>query len=330
MAKPYVYITRKLPDETLAEIKQLADIGMWAEEETPVPPEVLRKEAKYADGLITMLTDQVDRSLLEQALSLRVVANLAVGYDNIDVKAATDQGIAVCNTPDVLTDTTADLVFALLMAAARRLIEAADYIKDGKWNNWSPLLLAGNDVHHKTIGIVGMGRIGETVAKRATGFDMNILYYNRSRKPETEKALGATYVAFEKLLEQADFVVCLTPFTPETEKMFDKKAFEQMKSSAVFINASRGQVVNEEALEDALKKGEIAAAGLDVFQNEPIRADHPLVQLKNVVALPHIGSASYETRLAMIDLACRNTIKMLNEESPEAIINGQVLENGEK
>jgi glyoxylate reductase len=325
MTKPYVYVTRKVPDEILKDLSEVAEVGMWREEGTPVPREILEKEAKRAAGLITMLTEKVDRSLLEEATSLQVVANVAVGHDNVDIGTATEKGVAVCNTPDVLTDTTADLTFALLMAAARRMVEAAQYIKDDKWKNWSPFLLAGNDVHHKTIGIVGMGRIGEAVAKRATGFDMKILYHNRSRKPETEKMLGAAYVEFEELLERADFIVCLTPLTSETEGLFDMTAFKRMKRSAVFVNVSRGPVVDEAALLEALNKGEIAAVGLDVFANEPISADHPLLQHENVVALPHIGSASLETRKEMIELACRNTIHVLQGKKPETMINSEIL-----
>ncbi|HEU5139425.1 MAG TPA: D-glycerate dehydrogenase [Bacillales bacterium] len=321
MKKPYVYVTRKVPEETLAELREVAEIGMWPEEEEPVPRDVLLKEAERADGLVTMLTEQVDRELFECAASLKVVANVAVGHDNIDVEAATEHGVTVTNTPDVLTDTTADLVFALLMGAARRIMEAAEYVKKDRWTVWSPMQMAGLDVHHKTLGIVGMGRIGEAVAKRAKGFDMEILYHNRTRKPEAEGRLGAVYSGFDELLAKADFVVCLTPMTEQTRRMFNAKAFRKMKNSAVFVNAARGGVVDESDLEAALKGGEIAAAGLDVFQNEPISSDHPLVQLENVVALPHIGSASQETRTVMIELACRNAALILKGQRAQTPVN---------
>ncbi|WP_096190047.1 2-hydroxyacid dehydrogenase [Evansella halocellulosilytica] len=325
MEKPYVYVTRRVPEEALIPLREYAEVNVWPKEEEPVPLQVLLEEAKKADGLFTMLSDQIDAELIEQAPKLKVVANLAVGFDNIDVEAASKHGIAVCNTPDVLTDTTADLTFALLMATGRRIVESAEYIKDGKWKNWGPLLLAGTDIHHKTIGIVGMGRIGSAVAKRASGFDMNILYYNRSRKEDVEKALDATYTPFDELIEMSDYIVCLAPLTDETKNMFTENVFKRMKPSAIFINASRGGVVDEEALTKALAEKEIAGAGLDVFKEEPIGADHPLLQFRNVVALPHIGSASVETRYDMAKLASRNIVNVLRGERPEALLNEEIF-----
>jgi glyoxylate reductase len=317
MQKPYVFITRKLPEETLVSLKEIAHVRMWPYEEEAVPREVLLKEAQKADGLLTMLSDKIDKELFDNAPSLKVVANLAVGYDNIDIEAAKMKNVRVCNTPDVLTDSTADLAFSLILATARRIVESASYVKEGKWNSWGPLLLAGADVHHKTIGIVGMGRIGEAVARRAKGFDMNILYHNRSRKPEAEKKLGAVYRDFYDLLKESDFVVCLAPLTTETKGMFNREAFQAMKQSAIFINAGRGASVDEEALVDALKNGVIAGAGLDVYVKEPIAADHPLLTMKQVVALPHIGSASVETRKKMSELACRNIAKVIDGKKAE-------------
>lgn len=324
MTRPYVFITRKLPDDIVAPIKDIAEVAMWPYDDIQVPRDVLMNEAKKADALLTMVSDAVDEEILEAGSSLKVVANMGVGFDNIDVPAATRRGIAVCNTPDVLTDTTADLTFALLLATARRVVEAAQWLKEGKWKSWSPLLLAGADVHHKTIGIVGMGKIGQAVAKRATGFDMNILYHNRSRNIEAEQKLGATYCSFKELLEAADFVVCLTPLTEETRHMFDREAFRKMKRSAIFINAARGAVVDEQALYEALVSGEIAAAGLDVFEHEPIDASHPLLALTNVVALPHIGSATKETRTKMMELCCRNIIAVLQGKQPETLVNKEL------
>jgi glyoxylate reductase len=317
MQKPYVFITRKLPEETLVSLKEIAHVGMWPYEEEAVPREVLLKEAQKADGLLTMLSDKIDKELFDNAPSLKVVANLAVGYDNIDIEAAKMKNVRVCNTPDVLTDSTADLAFSLILATARRIVESASYVKEGKWNSWGPLLLAGADVHHKTIGIVGMGRIGEAVARRAKGFDMNILYHNRSRKPEAEMKLGAVYRDFYDLLKESDIVVCLAPLTTETKGMFNREAFQAMKQSAIFINAGRGASVDEEALVDALKNGVIAGAGLDVYVKEPIAADHPLLTMKQVVALPHIGSASVETRKKMSELACRNIAKVIDGKKAE-------------
>jgi glyoxylate reductase len=330
MNKPYVFITRKLPDEAIERLQQFAEVNMWPYEDISVDRNVLLEEAKKADALLTMLSDRIDQEVIEAGKKLKVIANLAVGFDNIDISFATERGIAVCNTPDVLTDTTADLTFALLMATARRLVEAAEFVKAGQWKSWSPLLLAGYDVHHKTIGIVGMGKIGQTVAKRATGFDMEILYHNRSRNEEAERMFGAKYCSFEELLGRSDFVVCLTPLTAETRHLFDKEAFQKMKKSAIFINVSRGPVVDEEALYEVLVNGEIAGAGLDVFYKEPIDGTHPLLALKNVVALPHIGSASMETRLTMMDLCCRNIILVLSGKKPETLVNKEWLcqENG--
>ncbi|MBA2875634.1 2-hydroxyacid dehydrogenase [Thermaerobacillus caldiproteolyticus] len=326
MNKPYVFITRKLPDEAIKPLTTLAEVKMWPYEDVPVTREVLLSEAKKADALFTMLSDRIDREVMEAGESLKVIANLAVGFDNIDVSFATERGIAICNTPDVLTDTTADLTFALLLATARRVVEAAEFVKAGEWKSWSPFLLAGHDVHHKTIGIVGMGKIGQAVAKRATGFEMNILYHNRSRNEEAERKLGATYCTFAELLEKSDFVVCLTPLTNETRWLFNREAFQMMKRSAIFINAARGAVVDEEALYDALINGEIAGAGLDVFEKEPIDRNHPLLALNNVVALPHIGSASVETRVKMMELCCRNIVAVLKGEAPETLVNQQWLE----
>ncbi|MBH9965737.1 2-hydroxyacid dehydrogenase [[Bacillus] enclensis] len=314
--KPSIFITRKLPQAVIEPLNAEYQVEMWEKEDVPVPRDVLLKKAGSASALITMLSDQMDGELLEHASSLKVIANLAVGYDNIDLQAAKEKGVIICNTPDVLTDTTADLTFGLLMAAARRIVEADRYIKEGRWKSWSPLLLAGADIHHKTIGIVGMGSIGETVAKRAKGFDMNILYHNRSRKPEAEEGLGAVYVSMDELLAQSDFVVVLAPLTQETDGLFQKEQFQAMKKSAFFINAARGPIVNEEALTEALKKGEIAGAGLDVFVEEPIDSNHPLLQLDNVVALPHIASSSIETRTAMMNLCVQNVMAVLKGDEP--------------
>lgn len=309
-----IFISRKLPDEVIAPLKEKYDVKMWDKEDRPIPYEELVKEVKDADALLTMLSENVNKELLTAGNKLKIVANMAVGYDNVDISSAKDLGITITNTPDVLTESTADLAFALLLATARRMIEASEYVKNGDWKSWSPLLLAGYDVHRKTIGIVGMGSIGKVVAKRATGFDMNILYYNRSRKQDAEDELGAKYVDFDELLEQSDFIVCLTPLTEETKDMFTREAFKKMKQTAVFVNASRGPVVNEKDLYDALVSGEIAGAGLDVFVNEPIDADHPLLKLKQVVAMPHIGSATGETRNKMMKLCVENIEAVLSNK----------------
>lgn len=316
MEKPKIFITRKIPEEFLKPYQNSFQITMWMDEDIPVPRDQLLKEVQTSTALLTMLSDKVDDELLQEAPHLKIVANLAVGYDNIDLKAAARHDVMITNTPDVLTETTADLTFALLMATGRRLIEANDYIKNNKWEDWSPFLLAGQDIYNKTIGIVGMGRIGLAVAKRAKGFNMNILYHNRTRNQQADQELNTTYVSFAELLQKSDYVVSLLPLTNETKQIFNRKAFHKMKKSAIFINVSRGQTVDENALYEALKKKEILAAGLDVFDGEPISSRHPFMKLDNVVCLPHIGSASVQTREAMIELCLENIIRTIRGEGP--------------
>ncbi|MFA1821388.1 2-hydroxyacid dehydrogenase [Virgibacillus oceani] len=306
MGKPRIYITRKIPDHLLGPYKEQFDFHLWEKEEEAVPREILKKEASQAEGLLCVLTDKIDEDLLQGAPNLKMAANMAVGYDNIDIPAAKKYGVTVTNTPDVLTETTADMGLALLMTTARRMIEANQNIKKDQWKNWSPYLLAGTDVHHKTMGIAGMGRIGQAIARRAKGFGMSVMYYNRSRKPDAEQELGAEYAAFDTLLKEADFVISVLPMTDETKKMFNAAAFQKMKSSAIFVNISRGGVVNETELAEAIKDKQIRGAGLDVFENEPISADHPFMQHEEIVCMPHIGSATEETRSAMLKLCLEN------------------------
>ncbi|MDC3417844.1 2-hydroxyacid dehydrogenase [Aquibacillus salsiterrae] len=312
-----IYITRKIPEERIQPFSEKYAIEMWPHEHQPIDQDTLNRKIAEADGLLTLLTDPVNEETLSSASNLKVIANLAVGFDNIDITAAKKRNIIVTNTPNVLTETTADLTFALLLSTARRIVEAQKFVEEGKWENWSPYLLAGSDIYQKTIGIVGMGRIGEAVAKRAAGFGMKILYHNRSRKERAEKQLGVRYVEFDELLKTSDFVVCLVPFTPKTKRMFGAKAFHMMKQSAIFINVSRGQNVDEHALYHALVNGEIKGCGLDVFEQEPIKKDHPLLQLDQVVCLPHIGSASIATRTTMIDLCLENIDFVLSGLSPK-------------
>ncbi|WP_085991475.1 2-hydroxyacid dehydrogenase [Oceanobacillus senegalensis] len=320
MRKPLIYISRKIPSDVLEPYQNQFQFRMWQKED-PVPRSTLLQEIEEAEGLFCTLTEKIDRELLQKATNLKVVANMAVGFDNINVELAKEHGVIVTNTPDVLTETTADLGFALLMATARRVVEANNFIKNNRWDNWAPFLLAGSDIHHKTIGIVGMGRIGEAVAKRAKGFDMPILYHNRTRKLEAEKKLGATYVSFDDLLEKSDFVVSVVPLTEETNQLFNEAAFQKMKDSAIFVNISRGRTVDEEALIHALETKQLKAAGLDVFVNEPIKGEHPLMKLDNVVCLPHIGSASMETRTKMIELCLENISGVLLGTGPKTPIN---------
>lgn len=324
--KPFVYVTRKVPDEIIARLSASYRVETWTEEDRAVPRELLLEKAASAQALLTVISDAVDEELLAQAGQLKVIANMAVGFDNIDLESASRHGVAICNTPDVLTDTTADLTFALLLATARRMTEASEFVKEGKWTSWAPMMLVGTDVHHKKIGIVGMGKIGTAVAKRAAGFDMEILYHNRNRHEVAEEMLGAQYCSLDELLAEADFVVCLAPLNDDTRGMFQRKHFQKMKKEAMFINASRGPIINEQALIEALEAGDIAAAGLDVFDQEPISADHPFLSMKNVVALPHIGSASKETRLSMMHTCCDNIEAVFDERPPKTLVNKDVLQ----
>lgn len=327
--QPRVYITRRIPEETLAKIKAVCQVKMWDQEDLPVPREVLEQEITEVEGLYSLLTDPIDEALLARAQNLKVVSNMAVGFNNIDLKAATQRGILVTNTPGVLTETTADLTFALLLATARRMIEASDFLRQGKWTTWSPMLLTGQDVYGTTLGIIGLGRIGESLAKRAKGFDMKVLYHSRSRKPEAEQALGVVYRELDALLREADFVCVMTPYTPETSNLIGARELALMKKTAVLINTARGGIVDEKALYDALKNGVIWAAGLDVFEQEPVTPDYPLLSLPNVVALPHIGSASEKTRTTMANLAAHNLLTALAGERPPNLVNEDVWQKSE-
>jgi glyoxylate reductase len=315
MTKPMVYVTRQVADEAIAMLEAVADVEVWAEDR-PVPREVFLQKAEEASALLTMLTERIDEELLMRAKRLRIVANMAVGYDNIDVAAAKRHGVIVTNTPDVLTEATADLAFALLMAAGRRVVEANRFLLAGEWTSWSPHLMAGQNIYGATLGIVGMGRIGQAVARRAGGFGMRILYYNRSRRPEAERETGAQYAPFDELLRESDYVVLLTPLTAETRHLMGEREFSLMKPTAVFVNVSRGGTVDEAALYRALVDKRIWAAGLDVFQEEPVPLDNPLLSLPNVVALPHIGSATYQTRMEMARLAAANIAAVLSGKEP--------------
>jgi glyoxylate reductase len=318
--KPKVFITRKIPDQIVEKITQSCEVRMWEQEDIPVPREILEKEICDVDGLFCLLTESVDRDLLEKAKQLKVISNMAVGYNNIDIEAAREKGITVTNTPGVLTETTADLTFALLMATARRLPESSDYLRRGDWKTWSPMQLTGQDIYGATMGIIGMGRIGAALAKRAKGFDMNILYYNRSCKPALEEELNMHYVGLDDLLKESDFVCVMTPYSNETRNLISARELSLMKTSSILINTARGGIVNEDDLYESLKNGEIWAAGLDVFEQEPVSLDHPLLKLPNVVTLPHIGSASIQTRLKMADLAADNLLLAVTNQRPKHVV----------
>lgn len=327
MAKPKVYVTRLIPEEGLNMVLEACDAEVW-EEELPPPREVLLEKAKGKDGLLCLLTDKVDAELMDTAGTLKVISNYAVGYDNIDVKAATERGIPVGNTPGVLTDTTADFAFALLMAVARRVVEGVDYVRAGKWKTWGPRLLLGQDVHGATLGIIGFGRIGQAVARRAKGFDMRILYYDIYRREDLEQSMGVQYVDMDTLLRESDFVTIHTSLNESTYHLIDREALEKMKPTAILINTARGPIVDPEALAEALEQGKIAGAGLDVTEPEPINMDSPLLKLPNCVIVPHIASASVVTRGKMARMAAENLLAGLRGERLPNCVNPEVYERG--
>ena len=313
--KQTVYITRKLPNEIVEKLSQF-QVRMWEEEGKPVPREILLKEVENVNGLICLLTDTIDEEVISRAKHLQIISNVAVGYNNIDVQAATKKGIIVTNTPGVLTETTADLTFTLLMAAARGIPAASDALRGGQWGAWSLMEFTGQDIFEATLGIIGLGRIGEALVKRAQGFNMNVLYYNRTRKYDKERELGITYAEQSELLQRSDYVCLMLPYSPEVHHLIGKEELSLMKRNATLINTARGGLVDEEALYHALKSGEIWGAGLDVFEQEPVPVDHHLLTLANVVTLPHIGSASLKTRMKMAYLAVDNIIRVLNGDVP--------------
>jgi lactate dehydrogenase-like 2-hydroxyacid dehydrogenase len=307
--RPRVFVARRIPEEGLAAIAEACDADVWPEE-MPPPRDVLLRRVAGRDGILTLVTDRVDDELLDAAgPRLRVVSNFAVGSDNIDVGACARRGVAVGNTPGVLTETTADLAWALLMAAARRVAEGDRYVRAGRWRTWGPQLLLGPDVHGATIGIVGFGRIGQAVARRAQGFGMEILYHDLARLPESVTTpLDATYVSLDDLLARSDFVSLHVNLSDETRHLINATSLAAMKPTAVLINTSRGPVVDQIALADALRDGVIWAAALDVTDPEPIPADDPLVGLDNCLIVPHIASASRATRGKMAAMAAANLV----------------------
>ncbi len=309
----HVFVTRKIAQTALDRLGESIHQEVWPHEEPP-PHDVLLEKAPGLDGLLTLLTDPIDAEIIAAAPQLKVISQMAVGFDNIDVQAATHRGIPVGHTPGVLAETTADFTWALLMAAARRVVEADAEVRRGIWKPWGPDVLTGPDVYGATLGVVGFGRIGQAVARRANGFRMRVLYNDPKRIPEMEEPLGVTWVELDELLERSDFVSLHVYLSPETRYLIDRAAFEKMKPSAVLVNTSRGPVVNPDALLWALQEKKIAAAALDVFDPEPIPADHPLHSLPNAIITPHIASASIQTRRKMAEIAVDNLLAGLKGE----------------
>lgn len=323
MSQFKVFVTRRLPI-ALDQLQQIAAVEVWQERQPP-PYDVLLAKVKAIDGLLCLLTDTVDRQLIEAGTSLKVISQMAVGYDNIDIQAATARRLPVGHTPGVLTDATADLAWALLMAAARRIVEADKFTRAGQWRTWEPDLLLGPNITGATLGIVGLGRIGMAVARRAKGFDVRILYTSKHRvDPEVEQSLGVEFASFDRLLSESDFVTIHTPLSDDTFHLLGDRQFELMKKEAILINTARGAIVDPDSLYRALTNGQIAAAALDVTEPEPIPFDSPLLKLDNLIITPHIGSASRQTRAKMASMAIANLVAGLRGDRLPYCVNPEV------
>lgn len=324
MAKPKVFVTRILPEKGLQLIREVCDAEVWPDE---LPPgyDILLDKVRGATGLVTLLTDRTDAGLMDAAGgSLKVISQMAVGYDNIDAAAATARGIPVGNTPGVLTETTADFAFTLLVAAARRVVEGERYVKAGAWKTWGPTLLMGHDVHGATLGLIGFGRIGQAMARRASGFGMSILYHDPVADVGAAERLGAHSRTLEELLAESDFVSLHVPLTAETEHLIGERQLRLMKPNAILVNTARGPVVDPQALYQALHERWIAGAALDVTDPEPIPADDPLLTLDNCLIVPHIASSSYATRTRMATMAAENLAAGLRGERLPNCVNPEV------
>jgi glyoxylate reductase len=326
--KPKLFITRELFPDVIEKLKQYYDVEVWDRYHQP-PYEVLLEKVREVDALVSLLTDKIDCNLLQQAKRLRIIAQYAVGYDNIDVECATRLGIYVTNTPEVLTEATAELTWALILAVARRIVEADHFVRWGEWwrtkTAWHPTMMLGVELKGKTLGIVGLGRIGSRVAEIGKAFGMRVIYYDLMRKEDLEKKLGIEYRDLDTLLQEADIVSIHTPLTKETYHIINEERLKKMKRTAILINTARGAVVDTEALIKALREGWIAGAGLDVFEGEPIPPNHPLTAFKNVVLVPHIGSATYEARHAMAELVAENLIAFYEGRVPPTLVNKDVV-----
>ena len=323
MAKPKVLVTRPLPGGAVDLLSRYADVHL-REDELPPSPAGLRRLASRCHGLLTLLTDRVDARLLDSAPSLIAVSNMATGFDNIDVAAASERDVLVTRTPGVLTETVADFTFGLMLAAARRVAEADRYVRAGRWQTWGPSLLLGQDVYGATLGIVGLGGVGAAVAKRARGFGMRTLYYSRTRRPALERRYRLTCLPLDDLLRQADFVTLHVALTPETRRIIGRRELRLMKDTAILVNTGRGPLVDQVALYEALKAGRIAGAALDVTEPEPIAPKDPLLSLGNVVIAPHIASASTATRSRMAMLAAENLLAALAGRVPKDAVNREI------
>lgn len=323
-----IFVTRQIPGNGIKRLQESFDVDVWEPEQPPTKAEIVSR-AKGCYGLITLLSDRIDKNVISALPSLKIIAQYAVGYDNIDLAEATRRRVVVTNTPDVLTEATADLTWTLLMSAARRVTEADRYVREGRWQfAWGPELLLGADVFGKTLGIIGMGRIGSAVARRAKGFGMRILYNSRSITDSTrsvEDTLGATRSELKAILRESDFITIHVPLTNETRNLISRDELRLMKPTAVLVNTSRGAVVNEQALYESLSRKEIFAAGLDVFEIEPTPRTNPLLSLDNAILLPHIGSATTSARSKMGEMCAENILDLRRGERPANIVNPQAM-----
>lgn len=322
-----VFITANLPGKAVELLKKDFHVEVFPEERTPTKDELL-EGAKDANALITMLSDKVDRTIIDSCPNLRVVSNCAVGTENIDIHYATKKRIFVTNTPGILTETTADLAWALVLSVSRRVLEGDSFVREGKFIGWRPSLLIGLSIYGKTMGIYGMGRIGAAVCLRAKGFDMDVIYHNRNKNEEVEKGTKARYVDFHTLLRKSDFLVITAPLNEYSRGRFGAEEFRRMKKTSVIINVGRGQIIKEKELALAIRQGIIWGAGLDVYEREPI-VEEELLGLRNVILLPHLGSASQETREKMVEMVVESVIMVLNGKTPRNLVNPEILRVGD-
>jgi len=326
MPRARIFVSRDLPGDGIARLKQAGfAVDVWTQHDPP-PVGVLMGAASACDGLLTMLTERANADLLDAAPDVRIVSNMAVGYDNIDVEACRRRGVLVTNTPGVLTETTADLAFALMLAVARRVVEGDRIVREGGWGAWHPSFLLGRDLYGATLGIVGLGAIGEAVARRAHGFGMGVLYTSRHRRPEAERDLGVDWRSLDDLLRESDFVSVHVALNDETRGLIGPQELSLMKPSAFLVNTARGGIVDQAALVEALSERRIGGAGLDVAAVEPVPPDDPLLRLDNLVITPHVGSATVATRTKMADLAVENLIAFFEGRRPPHCVNPEVLE----
>ncbi len=321
-----VYVTREIPKVGIEKLREKFEVEV-SEKSRNLTKEELLEKVKGKDALLCLLTDTINEDVIEAGEDLKVISNYAVGYDNIDVGSATEKGIAVTNTPGVLTEATAEIAWSLMMSVARNVVEGDKFVRKDNFEGWDPTLMLGHELHGKTLGIIGMGNIGGKVAEISQGFDMDVIYYNRSRNEEAEKKLGAEFVELDELLSKSDFVSLHVPLTEETEEMIGEQELEKMSEDSYLINTARGEVVDEDALVETLKDGGIAGAGIDVYANEPHGANPNYYELDNVVLTPHLGSATYKAREAMAKMAADNLTAVLEDRRPDNIVNPEVLDD---